>query len=337
MSGPTSPRAYLREQAGLAGSHFLSLDGYDAKALTALLDLSAEWKEWRRAGGLQNKANVHTRQPLLSRSVATLFEKKSTRTRVSVETACSLLGGHALFLGKDDIHLGKGESLRDTGNVLGRMNDVIFARVYAHSTLTELAKYANTPVVNGLSELTHPMQALADLLTMREHFGKLEGLTLAWVGDGNNIIHSLLNSCPQLGINVQVCTPTKYPCKPDILASAQARAQASGSRVESTHDPLVAVKGANVIVTDTWISMGDEAQREERLQEFAGYQVSMEMMKAAPAADNWVFMHCLPRHEEEVSDEVFYSDRSLVFQEAGNRLYTAMAVFDALIPDQPNI
>eukprot|EP00163_Fabomonas_tropica_P027874 TRINITY_DN549_c0_g1_i6.p1 TRINITY_DN549_c0_g1~~TRINITY_DN549_c0_g1_i6.p1 ORF type:complete len:196 (+),score=16.44 TRINITY_DN549_c0_g1_i6:132-719(+) len=125
MSGPTSPRAYLREQAGLAGSHFLSLDGYDAKALTALLDLSAEWKEWRRAGGLQNKANVHTRQPLLSRSVATLFEKKSTRTRVSVETACSLLGGHALFLGKDDIHLGKGESLRDTGNVLGRMNDVV--------------------------------------------------------------------------------------------------------------------------------------------------------------------------------------------------------------------
>jgi ornithine carbamoyltransferase len=228
--------------------------------------------------------------------------------------------------GSEDIQLGKNETLRDTARVLSRFNDLILARVFSHAHIGELCAESTVPVINALSDAHHPLQGLADLLTMQDHFGKLAGLTVAWVGDGNNITHTLLEGAARMGYHMQVATPVGYDCDHGIVQGASQLAVASGSKFLFTRDPSVAVHNADVVVTDTWVSMGQEAETEKRLQEFAGYQVTEQMVQRGGAKPHWVFLHCLPRKPYEVDDAVFYSDRSLVFDEAENRKWTLMAL-----------
>ena len=259
-----------------------------------------------------------------------IFQKRSTRTRVSTETGMSLLGGHALFLGPSDIQLGVNESMKDTALVLSRFNSLVLARVYSHADILELAEHATVPVINALSDLHHPLQTLADLMALQNHFGSdsLRGKTLSWVGDGNNVLHDLMLGAAKIGMNVRIATPTGYEPNADILAKTQQLAKDNGTAdVFSTTDASEAVTGADVIVTDTWVSMGQEEEYAKRVKEFDGYQVNAGLMRKAN--DGAVFLHCLPRHPEEVSDEVFYSPQSLVFPEAENRMWTVMAVMAA--------
>ncbi|RKP24231.1 ornithine carbamoyltransferase [Syncephalis pseudoplumigaleata] len=282
-----------------------------------------------------------------------MFSKRSTRTRVATETAITHLGGRALFLGAQDIQLGVNETLYDTVHVLSTMVDGIMARVGPHADIETLAKYSRVPVINALSDQFHPTQILADLLTMHElaiHPSQpdvagteqysahrmapsktLPGLRVAWVGDGNNIVQSMLVSMPKLGMHLSVATPPGYAVADAVLRTAEEDAKASGTELLLTHDPLEAVRGADYIVTDTWVSMGQEEEKARRLADFAGYQVTFDMAKRGGAKPGWKFMHCLPRKPEEVTDEVFYSDKSVVFQEAENRKWTIMAVLDALL------
>lgn len=305
----------------LLGRSLLSLQDFSKEEIAYLLDLSFKLK-------IDMKAKKVTK-PLSGYSMAMIFQKRSTRTRVSTETGISYLGGHALFLGSDDIQLGKNESLKDTARVLSRFNDVILARVFGHNVVEELSTEGSVPVINALSDKFHPLQILADYMAIIEHLEKLEGQTIAWVGDGNNVLHSIMVSAAKMGINLQIATPEGYRPDKDIINYAEKEAASYGTKFLVTADPLVAVKEANVIITDTWISMGQDSEKEARIKAFEGYQVTMDMMKKA--ADNWKFMHCLPRKPNEVNDEVFYSDRSIIWDEAENRMYTVMAVTLALL------
>ena len=283
--------------------------------LQGLLDVSHNYKK------VYAEKPSDSPRPLLGPSISMIFQKRSTRTRVSTETGMALLGGHALFLGPSDIQLGVNESMRDTSNVLSRFNDLILARVYGHADVEELAKYSSVPVINALSDLYHPLQTLADLMTLQQHFGKdLSGKTLAWVGDGNNVLHDLMLGSAILGMNVNIATPTGYEPNANILQKTKDLAAASGASIATTTVAAEAVQGANVVVTDTWVSMGQEDEYAKRVAEFEGYQVNKDLM--GKASSDAVFLHCLPRHPEEVADEVFYSDQSLVFPEAENRMWT---------------
>ena len=292
--------------------------------MEGLLDLSRNFKKV-----YSDKTNASSLpRPLTGMSMSMIFQKRSTRTRVSTETGMALLGGHALFLGPSDIQLGVNESMRDTANVLARYNDIILARVYGHDSVVELAKYSTAPVINALSDMHHPLQTLADLMTLQEKFGAdLSGRTLAWVGDGNNVLHDLMLGCAILGMNVNIATPVGYEPIAKVLETTKTIASGSGSKIMTTTVAADAVKGADVVVTDTWVSMGQEEEYKKRVADFEGYQVNSSLM--AQANDGAVFLHCLPRHPEEVSDEVFYSEQSLVFPEAENRMWTVMAVMAA--------
>jgi len=290
--------------------------------LKDLLTLSADLKTFYKGDKLAT--------PLAGKSLGMIFQKRSTRTRVSSETGMALLGGHALFLGPSDIQLGVNECMLDTAKVLSGFNSVLLARVFAHSDVQELAEHATVPVINALSDLYHPLQTLADLLTLQEHFGQdLAGKTLAWVGDGNNVLHDLMLGAAKMGMHVRVATPEGYRPDAGITALTQQLCADNGTSFLMTADPLEAVAGCNVVVTDTWVSMGQEEEAAIRLRDFAGYEVNAAMM--AQAAADAVFLHCLPRHKEEVSDEVFYSDKSLAFPEAENRMWTVMAVILSML------
>ncbi|EPQ53183.1 mitochondrial ornithine carbamoyltransferase [Gloeophyllum trabeum ATCC 11539] len=296
-------------------------------------------------------------QSLFNKSIALLFNKRSTRTRVSAETASVLLGGRALFLGREDIQLGVNETVRDSARVIGGFCQGIFARVGEQAEIDELAQYSPVPVLNALSDLWHPTQILADILTLHDHAhlftdspppppskrinppAPLPPLTIAWVGDSNNILHDMLVSYPRLGHKLRVATPGKeeYQCprlvreRVEGLGIEIGKEEGKGpGQIFWTEDPREAVKGADVVVTDTWVSMGQEEQKAQRLRDFAGYQVTEALCREGGAKDNWKFMHCLPRKGEEVDDEVFYGPRSLVFPESDNRKWTIMALFDLL-------
>lgn len=290
--------------------------------LKGLLQLSHQFKET-----YSDKSKTNPK-PLDGESLSMIFQKRSTRTRVSTETGMSMLGGHALFLGPSDIQLGVNESMRDTACVLSRFNSLILARVYAHADILELAQYSSVPIINALSDLHHPLQTLADLMALQQHFGMdLTGKTVCWVGDGNNVLHDLMLGSVKMGMNVNIATPKGYEPNADIMAKTMELAAENNCKILTTTIADEAVKGADVIVTDTWVSMGQEAEYAKRVAEFEGYQVNSELMgKANPGA---VFLHCLPRHPEEVTDEVIYSDASLVFNEAENRMWTVMAVMAA--------
>lgn len=305
----------------LKGRNFATLVDFSKDEIEYLLQLSIDLKV-----KMQNKESY---KPLAGHSMAMIFQKRSTRTRVSTETGFTYLGGHALFLGSDDIQLGKNETLKDTAKVLSRFNDILLARVFGHEVINELAEHATVPVINALSDKYHPLQILADFMTIKEHFGTLDGLTLSWVGDGNNVLHSIMVAAPKVGMHLQIATPQGYEPDKDVIELARSAAEKSGTKLILTDDPKEAVKDANIIVTDTWVSMGQDAEKEARLKSFAGYQVTRELTQLA--SENWVFMHCLPRKQEEVTDDVFYSDKSIVWDEAENRMYTVMAVSLALL------
>ncbi|XP_033118025.1 ornithine carbamoyltransferase, mitochondrial-like isoform X2 [Anneissia japonica] len=250
---------------------------------------------------------------------------------MSSETGFALLGGHPLFLTDNDIHLGVNESMHDSAKVISRFVDVFLARVFNHSDLVEFSKHATIPIINGLSELYHPLQTLADLQTLQEHYGRLKGLTVAWVGDGNNIIHSIMMGAPKMGMNLKIATPKDYTLESAVVDDCKELIKEHGTELYITTDPMEACEKADVIVTDTWISMGQEEEKQARVKAFQGYQVTKKMTSVA--SPDWCFLHCLPRKPEEVDDEVFYSDKSLVWDEAENRKWTVMAVMLTLLKD----
>jgi len=257
--------------------------------------------------------------------LALVFEKPSLRTRVSFEIAMMQLGGQALYLSPAEVGLGKRESVPDVARVLCRYVDVIAARTFSHETVEVLARYADVPVINALSDLEHPCQALADLLTVYEKKGELEGLTLAYVGDGNNVAHSLMLAAALTGINFRIASPQGYLVKDFILQKAKDYAAASGAEIVCTVDPKQAVSGADVVYTDVWTSMGQEAEAEERRRIFAGYQVNSDLL--ALAREDAIVMHPLPAHRgEEVADDVLESVQSVVFDQAENRLHAQKAL-----------
>jgi len=271
------------------------------------------------------------RDALRGKSLAMLFQKPSTRTRVSFEVGMFQLGGTALYLGSNDIQLHRGETIADTARVLSRYVDAIMARVFAHQDIMDLAKYGTVPVINGLSDLLHPVQALADYYTLRERRGKLEGLKIAYVGDGNNVCHELILGATKLGMAIAVAAPAGYEPNPLILKSAIRDAQKARSpEPVVTADPMEAVADADVIYTDAWTSMGQEAESEKRVSAFQGFTVSSEMLAAA--RPECLFMHCLPAHRgEEVAAEVIDGPQSVVFDEAENRLHVQKALLLLLL------
>ncbi|MHA1583524.1 MAG: ornithine carbamoyltransferase [Candidatus Baldrarchaeia archaeon] len=307
----------------LKGRDFLTLQDFTHEELRFLLDTALELKRARKRGSFE---------PVLrGKTLAMIFQKPSTRTRVSFEVAMGDLGGRALYLRWDDLQLGRGETVADTARVLSRYVDGIMARVFSHKDLGELAKYADIPVINGLSDLTHPCQILADLLTILEKKAVLKGLKLAFVGDGNNVCNSLLIGCTKMGMNISVATPKKYRPKEEIIQWAMENAQESGSKVEILESPEEAVKDADVIYTDVFVSMGEEKVAKEKLQAFQGYQVNKELVKHAKK--DYIFMHCLPAHRgQEVTDEVIDDPiHSVVWDQAENRLHAQKAVLALLL------
>lgn len=312
----------LESVPDLTGRSLITLNDFTEEEVNGTLDVAIALKNWFKCNDTRRVASEI--QPFLGRSVALIFQKRSTRTRLSMETGISKLGGTPIFLGSDDIQLGVNESLSDSARVISRFNDIIAARVFDHSDIEDLSALSDVPVINMLSDKFHPLQLLADMMTLREHYGDAyKGKTVAYVGDGNNMAHSFIVTCPKLGYNLRVASPKIYTSLEDVKEMGEVEAKRKGTEILFTEDAAEAVSGADVIVTDTWISMGQEAEKAIRLREFKGYQVTMDMAK--DANKDWVFLHCLPRKPEEVDDEVFYSERSLVWDEAENRMWTAMA------------
>ena len=277
------------------------------------------------------KARPHDfRTALPGKILAMIFEKSSTRTRVSFEAGMTQLGGAAQFLSARDIQIGRGEPIADTARVLSRYVNGIMARTFAHQTVLDLAAYATVPVVNGLTDLLHPCQALTDYFTMSEKFGSLKGLKLAYVGDGNNMAHSLMYGGPKCGVDVAVATPKGYEPDAGVTANAKADAAAAGTKMLVTNSKEEAVAGAHVVYTDVWASMGQEAEQVKRVKDFAGWTVSHALM--ALAHKDAVFMHCLPAHRgEEVAAEVCDGPRSVIYDEAENRLHVQKAILVTLM------
>ena len=294
--------------------------------LISIHDLSAGQVE--RLFGLTAEVKAHPeryRAALAGKTLAMIFQKSSTRTRVSFEAGMFQLGGHALFLSGRDIQIGRGEPISDTARVLSRYCDGVMARTFAHQDVVDLARFGTVPVVNGLTDDLHPCQALADYFTLRELFGDLRGRKIAYVGDGNNMAHSLLFGAAKVGMDVAIASPPAYQVKPSYVEPARADAAAAGTRIDLGDDPAAAVAGASCVYTDVWASMGQEAEAQERLAAFAGFTVDPALMaKARPEA---VFLHCLPAHRgEEVAAEVADGPQSRIFDQAENRLHVQKAI-----------
>jgi len=271
------------------------------------------------------KRGVHVRKPLVGKTLALIFLKSSTRTRVSFEVGTTQLGGHALFLSDRDIQIGRGEPIADTARVLSRMVDGIMIRTFSHSDVDELARHADVPVINGLTDLQHPCQVLADLLTVRQHLGTHEGKKYAWIGDGNNVANSWLDAAYRLGLDLELACPEGYDPDLTLLARAQKNANVTLHR-----DPREAMAGADVVNTDVWASMGQEDEQRTRATAFAGFTVDSSLMsRAAPDA---IFLHCLPAHRgEEVTADVIDGPQSVVWDEAENRLHIQKAIMAVVI------
>lgn len=302
--------------------HFVSIHDYSRQELEAMLDLAVRLKAERRAGG--------NRPVLAGKVLGMIFQKPSLRTRVSFDMAMRHLGGDALYLSPDEIGLGKRESVADVSRVLSGYVDAIMARVFAHAHILELAKYASVPVINGLSDFDHPCQAMADVLTIKECFGRVAGVNLTYVGDGNNVAVSLLFAAVRLGLNYTIASPEGYDLSVDVRQRGQEMAKETGSRLRFLRDPHEAVRGAQVIYTDTWTSMGQEEEAEQRNKVFPPYQVNgMLVSEADPSA---IVMHCLPAHRGfEITDEVADGPRSAIFQQAENRLHAQKAILVTLL------
>lgn len=306
----------------LYGRDFLTLQDYSGEEIMAILNFAGELKE------KQKNREPH---PLLQgRALGMIFQKPSTRTRVSFEVGMWQLGGQALFLSSQELQMGRGEPVRDTAVVLSRYLDGIMIRTFDQAEVEELAAHATIPVINGLTDLFHPCQALADMLTIKEKFGSLKGLKLAYVGDGNNMAHSLLIACSKLGLHISVGAPEKYQPNVEIVAAARENALQGGSSVLITTDPAEAVEDADIIYTDVWTSMGKEDEKAVRLNIFAPYQVNNELVKLARSEA--IILHCLPAYRgQEITAEVLEGKQSAVWDQAENRLHAQKALMAMLM------
>ncbi|WP_031462338.1 ornithine carbamoyltransferase [Paenibacillus polymyxa] len=310
------------QQVNLKGRDFLELDDYSPEEIQYLIELAIEIKRKHKNG--------EAYQPLKGKTLGLIFEKSSTRTRVSFEVGMYQLGGHALFLSKNDIQLGRGEPISDMAQVMSRYLDGIMIRTFGHDNVVELARYASVPVINGLSDLAHPCQVLADYQTLYEQKGKLKGLKLAYIGDGNNMAHSLLIGGAKLGVHVSIASPAGYEPDPSVVAVSGEIAKQTGSEIVITQSPQEAVKDADAIYTDVWASMGFEEEQKERELAFADFQVNEELVMLAKP--DYLFLHCLPAHRgEEVSAGVIDGPHSVIFDEAENRLHAQKALLVALM------
>jgi ornithine carbamoyltransferase len=315
----------------LKGRHFLSVLDFSAPELEAVFGLARELKQKQRAGRAYPPAwparltSGQADRLLAGKTLAMIFQKPSTRTRVSFEVAMYQLGGQALCLNAGDMQLGRGETLADTARVLSRYVEGIMLRTYRQTDIEELARYATVPVINGLTDREHPCQTLADFLTIAEHKGGLAGLKLAYLGDGNNVAHSLLLGGARVGMRIALASPPGYAPDPEIVALAAGEAKQTGGAVELTTDPVTAVREADVVVTDTWASMGQESEQAARAAVFGPYQVNEALVKHA--RPDYIFMHCLPAHRgEEVVDAVMDGPHSVIWDEAENRLHVQKAL-----------
>ncbi|WP_400246497.1 ornithine carbamoyltransferase [Niallia sp. JL1B1071] len=307
----------IASDLNLKGKDLLTLADYSKETILELLDKAKTIKEAHVNGELF--------APLKGKTLGMIFEKSSTRTRVSFEAGMHQLGGHALYLNSRDLQIGRGETISDTAKVLSQYVDAIMIRTFSHTIVEELAEHATIPVINGLTDLYHPCQALADLLTILEVKGTLKGLKLAYIGDGNNVAHSLLVACSKVGLDISIATPQNYEVDAKVAELAHSFAEASGSKIVLTNDPVEAVQKADAIYSDVWTSMGQEEENEQRLKDFQGFQINGELVKHAKA--DYIFLHCLPAHrEEEVTTEIIDGNHSYVFQQAGNRLHAQKAL-----------
>ena len=300
-----------------SGMDLISIHDLSVGDVEEILALAADLKARQKAG---------IPHPLLAgKTLGMIFEKSSTRTRVSFEVGMYQLGGRALFLSSRDLQLGRGEPIADTARVLSRYLDGIMIRTYGHERIEELARWADVPVINALSDLLHPCQALTDLLTIREHKGRLAGLKMAYVGDGNNMTHSLMYAAAKVGMHFAAATPAGYEPNEKVVQNARADASETGASVTLTHDPKEAVRDADVVVTDTWASMGQEEEHDARTAVFQPYQVNRALLAAADRRA--VVMHCLPAYRgEEITADVFESFADVIFDEAENRLHVQKAI-----------
>jgi ornithine carbamoyltransferase len=302
--------------------HLLSMQDLSSSEIKAILDEAAGLKEKLQKG--------ESHELLKGKTLGMIFEKPSLRTRVTFETGMTQLGGHAIYLAPADIQLGERESVPDVARNLSRWVDVVMARLSKHDIIVELARYSSVPVINGLTNLHHPCQTLSDLLTIREHKGKLNGLKIAWIGDGNNVCNSLLLGCTLVGTNISVACPHGYEPPADIVKQARANAKKSGAKVELTTDPKKAVDGADVIYTDVWVSMGQEKEARERMKAFKDYQVNAQLLKGAKPDS--IVMHCLPAHRgQEITDDVIDGPHSVVWDQAENRIHAQKALLVSLL------
>ncbi|WP_457750513.1 ornithine carbamoyltransferase, partial [Thermococcus sp.] len=301
----------------LAGRDMLCLQDYTREEIETILKTAEMMKIWSKIG--------KPHRVLEGKTLGMIFQKPSTRTRVSFEVGIYQLGGLGLYFSANDLQLRRGETIADTARVLSRYVDGIVARVYVHKDVEDLAKYAKIPVINALSDFSHPCQALADYQTILEKKGRIAGLKVVYVGDGNNVAHSLMIAGTKLGANVAVATPEGYEPDERVIKWAEENAAESGGSFELLHDPVQAVKDADVIYTDVWTSMGQEAEAEERRKVFRPFQVNKELVKHAKP--DFIFMHCLPAHRgEEVTDDVIDGPNSVVWDEAENRLHAQKAL-----------
>lgn len=309
------------DKEGFKGRDFICLQQFTPEEIKHMLRVAKELKEETKAG---------IPHPILQgKTLAMIFTKSSTRTRVAFEAGMLQLGGHALFLSHRDIQIGRGEPIKDTARVLSRMVDGIMIRTHSHQDVVELAKYSDVPVINGLSNLLHPTQVLADLLTIQEHKKQLAGLKLTYIGDGNNMAHSLMFA-GKMGMQVVISSPAGYKPDSEIVALAQADAMKGGGCIEWVEDPFEAAQGADVLYTDVWASMGQEEEAVIRMKDFMGYQIDSAILKQAKS--DAIVMHCLPAHRgEEITEEVLEGPQSVVFDEAENRLHAHKAIMALLL------
>ena len=303
----------------------LAISDLTLKDIEKILNRSAALKKLLKQG--------KSHQTLKGKSLGMIFEKSSTRTRVSFEVGMYHLGGQALFLSSNDLQIGRGESIADTARTLSRYLDGIMIRTFSQETVEELARYATIPVINGLTDLHHPCQALADLFTIQEKRKKLKGLRLAYVGDGNNVANSLIQACVKVGMHFSIACPRGYELDSAILREAKAAAKPTGANIVVTADPYRAVREADVVYTDVWASMGQEAEHAKRVKAFRGYEVDRNLIKAARRGA--LVMHCLPAHRgEEIASGVIDGPQSVIFDQAENRLHTQKAVLEMLMREK---
>lgn len=304
--------------------HLLTLHDWSTDDILETLTLADKLKKELKAG---------IKHPILAgKTLGMIFSKSSTRTRVSFQTGIYQLGGQGIFLSANDIQLGRGESIYDTANVLSRYVDGIMIRTFKQSDVEDLAAYGSVSVINGLTDLVHPCQVLADMQTVAEKKGKLEGLKLAYIGDGNNMAHSYLYGCAKLGMDVAVATPKGYECNGEVVENAKHDAKATGASVTITYDPVEAISNADVVCTDTWVSMGQEAEKAEKIKHFSDYQINKELFSKADSQA--IFLHCLPAYRGfEVTEDVIDGPQSVIFDEAENRLHAQKAVMALLMSE----